>query len=153
MNMCYVAPGNHKSLTKTNKLWFLSPAWASIKRNCSSHPVGATVEEGASGRDEMCLRRAATAFEPGAWGCVSDARGFVGWSRRGLGGRSSSPGASTGVFKLEKQGSRESQAHMLWLTLRQEVDWCDDFMAQFSSAGDLNSEIASGQRRIKWFFF
>lgn len=43
---------------------------------------------------------------------------------------------------------------MLWLTLRQEIHWCDDFMAQFSSAGDLNSEIASGQRRIQcWFFF
>lgn len=77
----------------------------------------------------------------------------MGWSRRAASGRSCSLGvSSTGVFKLEKQGSRESQAHMLRLTVRQEVDWCDDFMAQFSSAGDLNSEIVSGQRRIKWIF-
>lgn len=77
----------------------------------------------------------------------------MGWSRSGVGGGSRGPGASAEVLKLEQQSSRESQAHMLWLTVRQEVDWCDDFMAQFSSAGDLNSEIASGQRRIKCFGF
>jgi len=84
---------------------------------------------------------------------MSDAGGFGGWSRSGAGGRSCGPGASAGVFKVEKQGSRESQAHMLWLTLRQEVDWRDDFMSQFLSAGDMNSEIASGQRRNKCFVF
>lgn len=69
-----------------------------------------------------------------------------------MSGRSCRLRASSGVFKLGKQGSRESQACMLWLSLRPEV-WCDDFMDQFLSAGDLNSEIASGQRRSKWIFF
>lgn len=44
--------------------------------------------------------------------------------QKGPGGRSCGPGASARAFKLEKQGSRESQAHTLWLTVRQEVDWC-----------------------------
>lgn len=45
---------------------------------------------------------------------------------------------------------------MFWLTLRQEVCWCDDFMAWCLSFGDLNCGIALGQRKIKCclvFFF
>lgn len=38
---------------------------------------------------------------------------------------------------------------MFWLTLRQEVCWCDDFMAWCLSFGDLNCGIALGQRKIK----
>lgn len=40
---------------------------------------------------------------------------------------------------------------MLWLTLRQEVCWCDDFMAWCVSSGDLNCGISLGQRKIRFF--
>lgn len=50
-------------------------------------------------------------------------------------------------LKVGKQGSRESQ------TLGQEVDLWDDFLAQFSSAGNLNSETTLGQRRNMCFGF
>lgn len=58
------------------------------------------VEEGAAGRNELGLQCATTAFDPGMWGCVSDARGLVGWSGREW---VSEAGGSTIGFKQEKQ--------------------------------------------------
>lgn len=85
-----------------------------------------------------------------ACGAVSDARGFVGWSRKE---QVAEAGGSARGFQTGKTSLWESSAHMLWLTLRQEIRWCDDFMAWCLSSGDLICGIASGQRRIKWFVF
>lgn len=43
---------------------------------------------------------------------------------------------------------------MFWLTLRQEVCWCDDFMAWCLSFGDLNCGIlyVRGKLSVVWFF-
>lgn len=64
------------------------------------------MEEGGAGRDELGLQCATSAFDPGMWGCVSDARGFVGWSRREW---VAEAGGSVRGFKQEKQASGKGQ--------------------------------------------
>lgn len=150
MSMCRVALGNHKSLTKQTSSGFSLLHGQALKEKVllilffQHSGGGRSCREGWVGF-AMCSNC--------LWlwhvGLCRWCKRIVGWSRRKW---VAEAGGSVRGFNRKNKPLKRS-ALMLWQTLRQEVRWCDDFMAWCLSSGLLSCGIALGQRKIKWFVF